>query len=191
MARRWLAALVIVAAVVTMGAGCGDSEGATPSAQSAPSTPSTGGRPPASEEPRDEEIRATIDNLWAATGVDTGQVHVGQYGYSFEPDNTSCAQLAHDDRWFGYRSSSVAPGVIDQQSIEAAITGFLASEGFEVQVYRSTHPASQLRAFEAVKGDVLVYGYLNADGATDVNVQAGPCAPFFGEFDPELYQPEG
>ncbi len=133
---------------------------------------------------------STIEAVWAASGVDADQVHVGGYCYSFEPDNTACADLARDDRWFGYRSSSIPPGLTDQQSIESAIAGFLGDEGFDVHVYRSTHPDSRLRAFDAVNDDVKVYGYLNADGATDVNVRAGPCAPMFGTFDPDLYQPD-
>jgi hypothetical protein len=167
--------VVIVAAMVATGAGagCDDSEGGA--STSAPA--SAGGRPLASDEPRDEDIAATLDALWAATGVDPANVHIGRYGYSFEPDRESCSDLARDDRWFGYRSSSIGPGLVDQGTIETAITGFLDGEGFEVQRYRSTHPASQLRAFDAVNGDVFVYGYLSADGATDVNVQAGPCAP--------------
>ena len=175
------AGLVIVVAMIGAGAGCGDAEEATAA---------TGDRPPATDEPGDQEIRSTIDAVWNAVGVDPSRVHVGGYGYSFEPDSPECADLARDDRWFGYRSSSIPPGVIDQQSAESAITGFLEGEGFEVRAYRSTHPDSRLRAFDAVKGDIKVYGYLNADGATDVNLRAGPCAPTFGGFDPDLYQPE-
>jgi hypothetical protein len=177
-----LAELVIVAAMVVLGSGCGDSES---------TDPSEGGRPPASEEPRDQEIVSTIEALWASAGVDRDEVHTGGYGYTVGRNESDCPDLGRDDRWFGYRSSSVGPGVVDQPAIESSIVSFLEGEGYEVRTYRSTHPASEVRAFDAVRDDVRVYGYLSADGATDVNVQAGPCAPFFGDFDPELYQPEG
>ena len=34
-----------------------------------------------------------------------------------------------------------------------------------------------------------VYVYLSEDGFTDVTVQAGPCAPMFGEFG-EQFEPD-
>lgn len=177
----WLVRLCIVA-TVTVGAGCGESGG-----NQAPSAD----RPPASEEPRDDEIRATIDAVWAGVDVDPEEVYIGGYLYTFEPDNTACANLDRDDRWFGARGSSVPPGLIDQQTAESAITTFLEGEGFTVQLFRSTHPASMVRTYRAVRGDLVVFGFLNGDGATDVNVRSGPCAPGFTSFDPELYQPEG
>ncbi|MGH9116604.1 MAG: hypothetical protein ACRD0A_01610 [Acidimicrobiales bacterium] len=166
---------------MSVGAGCGESGGTE-----APSS----GRPPASDEPRDGEIRATIDAVWAAVGVGRDDPYVGAYVYTFEPDNTACADLAREDRWFGARGSSVAPGLVDQQTAESAITGLLEGEGFTVERYRSTHPASVVRTYRAVRGELVVFGFLNGDGATDVNVRSGPCAPGFTRFDPDLYQPD-
>ena len=40
-------------------------------------------------------------------------------------------------------------------------------------------------------GELVVYGFFNTDGATDVSVRSGPCAPAYTSFDPDLYQPEG
>jgi hypothetical protein len=189
-----LAVLGIVAAM-TVGAGCGDSSGSeaaatTDAAPTSTSTPTPGGRPRAAEEPRDDEIRSTIDAVWQAAGVDAEAVYVGRYAYTFAPDNITCAALERDDRWFGERGSSVGPGVIDQAAAEATITGYLEDEGFAVELFRSTHPASLVRTYRGVRDEVVVFGFLNRDGATDVNVRSGPCAPAFSTFDPELYQPD-
>jgi hypothetical protein len=192
---RWttgLLALGIVAMVT--GAGCRDSsdgERSESTASTVPSAPTgTAGTRAGVGQPRDDEIRTTIDAVWNAAGIGPDAIAIGDYAYSFEPDNTACSALAHDDRWFGERGSSVGPGVVDQQSVETAIVGFLEGQGFAVERFRSTHPDSQLRTYRAVNGDVVVYGFLNADGATDVNVRAGPCAPAFTTFDPELVQPD-
>jgi hypothetical protein len=148
------------------------------------------GRPPASEQPRDDEIRATIDAVWAAVGVDRDQVAVAEYAYTFAPDNRGCAELARDDRWFGERASHLSGGDGEQADIEDAIVGHLEGEGFTVQRYRSTHPDSPLRAYLAVQDELVVDGTLDGAGYATVNVRSGPCAPSFGGFDPELYELE-
>jgi hypothetical protein len=148
-----------------------------------------GGRPPASEQPRDDDITAVLDGLWSATGVDMEQVHIGDYAYEFAPDSTGCADLDVDDRWFGARSSSIPPGLLTQADVEASIASHLEGEGFEVDHYRGTHPADTTRGLDAVKDDVRVYGFLSEDGFADINVRAGPCAPTFGgAFDDDTFE---
>ncbi|MGH9187351.1 MAG: hypothetical protein ACRD0U_16295 [Acidimicrobiales bacterium] len=185
MTSRGLVCLALVS-VVTLAA-CGDD--GTAGGQGAP-PPTTGGRPPASEQPRDEEIRSTIDAVWAAAGVDIEAVDVFEYGYTFAPDNTACGNLARDDRWFGERGSFLGSRLVERLEVESSIVGFLDGEGFTVERYRSTHPSAGLRAFRAVRDQLVVYGDLRSDGATDINVRSGPCAPSFTTFDPFLKQIE-
>jgi hypothetical protein len=150
-----------------------------------------GGRPDGWEQPRDDEIRSTIDAVWAAVGADPGDVDVAEYAYTFRPDASACADLPRDDRWFGERGSTAVVRGQDQAGIEDAIVAHLEGEGFEVRRYRSAHPDSPLRAYEAASGEVTVDGTLSPDGYTTVHVRSGPCAPQFGGFDPELYTPDG
>lgn len=148
------------------------------------------GRPLGWEKPRDDEIRATIDRVWDAIGADPDAVTVAEYAYTFAPDNAGCAELPRDDRWFGQRGSSARVDGLGQDEIEAAVVDHLETEGFEVQRYRSTHPDSPLRAYLAVRDDLVVDGTFNPDGYTTVAVRSGPCAPSFGDFDPELFEPD-
>lgn len=185
MARRWLVWVASVTAV-TLGAGAAFGCGDPPDAST-----DSDGRPPASEHPRDEEIVATLDALWVAVGIDTSLLTMGEYGYQFAPDSTSCTELDYDDRWLGFRGSLLPGNVIAQQGLESAITGFLEAEGFTVDRYRSTHPESSVRAVRGVRGELVVEAILSGNGAADVSVQSGPCAPTFGGFDPDLYQLEG
>jgi hypothetical protein len=184
--RAFVAGLGIVAAMVA-GAGC-SADGAQPSDTGA--QPASTGRPPASDEPRDDDITATLDLLWNAVGVDPDQVSIEEYQYVFEPDKAGCAELPVDDRWFGNRGSSVAPGLVDQGDLEAAITDALEAEGFTVQHFRSTHPQDPTRAIDAVNDDVRVFGHLSDDGFADITVRAGPCAPTFGSISEDLYEPD-
>jgi hypothetical protein len=140
-----------------------------------------GGRPPAWKEPRDAEIRATLAAVWAAVGLRPEQVNVAEYAYTFAPDNTACAALEADDRWFGERGSSATAEERGQAEIEDAIVAYLEGEGFTVQRYRSTHPDSPARSLQGVKGERVVYA---------VNVRSGPCAPAFSRFDSDLFEPD-
>jgi hypothetical protein len=173
--RAWLAIFAAMALGTGTGASCGDGDD----------------RPDGSTQPRDEEIRATIDGVWGAVGVDPDDVNVAEYAYTFRPDAAACADLPRDDRWFGERGSTAVVTGQDQTQIEDAIVAHLEGEGFEVQRYRSSHPDSPLRAYDATDGEVTVDGTLSPDGYTTVHVRSGPCAPQFGSFDPELYTPDG
>jgi hypothetical protein len=170
----WLAIVAVMALGTGVGASCGDDDE----------------RPAGWTEPRDEEIRSTIDAVWEAVGADPEDVNVAAYAYTFRPDHPDCSDLPRDDRWFGQRGSSARLEGRDQAAIEDAIVGQLEGEGFTVTRYRSTHPASPLRAYLAVKGETTVDGTLSPDGYTTVTVRSGPCAAGFGGFDPELYAPE-
>jgi hypothetical protein len=174
--RRWVRLAIV--AVVAVGSGseaaCGDG----------------GGRPLGWQQPRDEEIRSTIDAVWEAIGADGDQFHLAEYAYTFGPDNRSCADLDRDDRWFGERGSSGNLAGRGQAEIEQAIVEYLDGEGFDVQLYHSTHPDSPLRAYLAVRDEMTVDGILDGEGGTSVNVRSGPCARFVGRFDPERYEPD-
>jgi hypothetical protein len=174
--RRLWGGLAIVAAVAVgsgTGVGCGDD----------------GGRPAAASEPRDDEIRSTIDGVWKAVGLDPDQVTVAEYAYTFAPDNTACADLDRDDRWFGERGSSATVPGTRQADIEQALVDHLDAEGYTVTRYRSTHPDSDLRRAIARRDDVVVDTTLNAAGYATVDVRSGPCAPAFGRVDPDLFEP--
>ena len=110
------------------------------------------GRPPAWKEPRDAEIRETLDAVWQAIGLRPEQVNVAEYAYTFAPDNTACAALESDDRWFGERGSSAVAEGRGQAEIEDAIVAYLEGEGFTVQRYRSTHPDSPARSLQGDQG---------------------------------------
>ena len=86
-------------------------------------------------------------------------------------------------------STAVVAGQ-DQAGIEDAIVAHLEGEGFEVRRYRSAHPDSPLRAYEATSGEVTVDGTLSPDGYTTVHVRSGPCAAV-RRLRPELYTPDG
>jgi hypothetical protein len=146
-------------------------------------------RPPAWKEPRDAEIRETLDAVWAAVGLRPDQVDVAGYAYTFAPDNTACAALETEDRWFGERGSSAVAEGKGQAEIEDAIVAYLEGEGFTVQRYRSTHPDSPARSLQGVKGETVVYASPDP-GYASVNVRSGPCAPAFSEFDTDLYEPD-
>jgi hypothetical protein len=148
-----------------------------------------GGRPPAWKEPRDAEIRATLAAVWAAVGLRPEQVNVAEYAYTFAPDNTACAALESDDRWFGERGSSAVAEGRGQAEIEDAIVAYLEGEGFTVQRYRSTHPDSPARSLQGVKGELVVYASPDP-GYASVNVRSGPCAPAFSRFDSDLFEPD-
>jgi hypothetical protein len=169
---RRLAAAGILAAVA-MGA-CSDDDS---------------GRPDPADQPGDDVISATLDELWSASGVDVSQVSTSDYRWRFEPNTRGCADLPIDDRWLGVRTSSAPPGLGEQQALEASISGYLEDDGFTVEHFRSAHPDGSTRALDAVSDDMRVYVYLSADGFTDVTVQAGPCAPTFGgigeQFEPD------
>jgi alkanesulfonate monooxygenase SsuD/methylene tetrahydromethanopterin reductase-like flavin-dependent oxidoreductase (luciferase family) len=174
--RRRRGALAIVVAM-SLGSGaelaCGDGEG----------------RPPAWKEPRDAQIRETLDAVWAAVGLRPDQVDVAEYAYTFAPDSTACAQLAADDRWFGERGSSARAEGFGRAEIEDAIVAYLEGEGFTVQRYRSSHPDSPARSLQGVKGELVVYASPDP-GYASVNVRSGPCAPAFSRFDSDLFEPD-
>jgi hypothetical protein len=168
--------LAIVAAVAigaNLGAACGDDEG----------------RPDGAGRPRDDEITATIDGVWQAVGADPETVDVAEYAYRFLPDDAACADLERDDRWYGQRGSTATLRGMAQSDIEAAIVDHLDGEGFTVQRFRSTHPDSPLRAYLAVRDEVVVDGTVDPDGYTTVSVRSGPCAASQGDFDPDLFEP--
>ena len=174
--RRLWGGLAIVAAVaIGTGAGVGCSD--------------DGGRPAAAEHPRDREIRATIDRLWRAIGLDRDEVTVAEYAYTFAPDNTACAELARDDRWFGERGSSGTVTGAAPTEVERALLDHLDREGFSVTRYRSTHPGSGLRRAIARKGEVVVDSTLDGKGYATIDVRSGPCAPGFARVDPALFEP--
>lgn len=147
-------------------------------------------RPPESEQPRDSELRAALAGVWSAAGADPEDVQTYEYGYTHAPDKAPCADLDPEDRWFGERAGSAQLLGRDQRMIEEAIVGHLEAEGFTVRRYRSSHPQSMARAFAGVRDELVVYGFPN-DGFVDVTARAGPCAPAFTSFDPDLYVPEG
>ena len=171
--RRWLAIVATVAIGANLGAACGDDEG----------------RPDGAGRPRDDEITATIDGVWQAVGADPETVDVAEYAYRFLPDDAACADLDRDDRWYGQRGSTATLGGMAQSDIEAAVVDHLEAEGFTVQRFRSTHPDSPLRAYLAVRDEVVVDGTVDPDGYTTVSVRSGPCAASHGDFDPDLFEP--
>jgi hypothetical protein len=162
-----------IVAVMVLGA-CGDD---------------AGGRPDAADQPRDDDISATLDGLWTATGIDTSEVSTGDYRFRFEPNKSGCADLPVDDRWLGVRMSSAPAGLGDQRTIEDSMSDYLEGEGFTVEHFRGSDPRDTMRALNAVSDDMRVYVYLSEDGFTDVTVQAGPCAPTFGEFG-DTFEPD-
>lgn len=172
--RRWLAIVAAVSIGANLGAACGDDEG----------------RPDGAGRPRDDEIRATMDGVWQAVGADADAVDVAEYAYTFAPDDAACAGLDRDDRWYGQRGSTATLRARAQRDIEAAIVDHLEGEGFTVQRFRSTHPDSPLRAYLAVRDEVVVDGTLDPDGYTTVAVRSGPCAASHGDFDPDLFEPD-
>jgi hypothetical protein len=173
--RRWAGLAIVVAMSLGSGAelACGGGEG----------------RPAAWKEPRDAEIRETLDALWAAVGLRPDQVHVAEYAYTYAPDNTACAALDTGDRWFGERGSSARAEGLGQAEIEDAIVAYLEGEGFTVQRYHSTHPDSRARSLQGVKGELVVYASPDP-GYVSVNVRSGPCAPAFSTVDSDLFEPD-
>jgi hypothetical protein len=139
------------------------------------------------DQPGDDVISATIEEVWAAAGVDRSLVYVAAYSFTFAPDNRACSGLERDDRWFGERGSHLPAGHAEPAAVERAIVDFLRAEDFTVETYRSSRPESPLRAYHGLRDDLVVEGLVTGDGAVSVNVRSGPCAPAFSGFDPDLY----
>lgn len=134
----------------------------------------------------DAAIVVTLDGIWAAAGVGSGDVTTSEWTIR-TPDTGPCAAQPDENRWYAYRISRLPGERREQQPLFAAVDAWLTTEGFDVGRYRA--PLSGRLELRAHRDALTVSVAVSSNGATSVQVFAGPCARFIGDEPPTGLEP--
>lgn len=135
----------------------------------------------------DPVIVATLDAIWAACpDVSPGDVTTSDWTLR-RLDTGPCAAQPESDRWFAFRISRLPGERVGQRPLFDAIHAWLGSGGYAARRYRARLSGRlELRAHTEA---VTVIAAVSTNGATSVQVFAGPCARFVGHEKPPGLEP--
>lgn len=137
------------------------------------------------------QIQAVTTALWEALGVDPSVVSTGPHARRHRRDNTACQDLPPEDRWIAYRTSELGGDLYDRHDLWTRGIAYLQAQGFEdIRRYRPQHdPETGPYKARATRHGLVVHLDVSANGATHIEVIAGPAAPHLTPANPHNFTP--
>lgn len=143
--------------------------------------------------PLDDQIVATIRQVWEGIGVDPDEPHLYGYNYQTRPSSKSCQHLAEDDRWYAERASEMGRPGVSQAELHTTTIAYFKEAGYTVERWHTSAPDAPVDfGLIAHQDETAIKITIGDTASTLLSVRMGPCAtPTLDGFTQPLYTPDG